>query len=236
MLTLLAKAKQAGQLQSGPEQIISVAEVLEETDAAAIRQAFQRDLLHQVYQCTEGFLGATCAHGTLHLNEDLVKVEKEWIDNRRFVPVITDFCRTAQPIVRYRMGDILVERAQPCPCGSPFLALEKIEGREDDVFYLPSFATGEPVPVFADFIRRCILFAPDIREYRVVQMSGALIYVYMDDPDRHREGVHREFETLFLEFGVRMPEIQYFDYAARPPGDGKLCRVKSLMKQDGARL
>lgn len=50
--------------------------------------------------------------------------------------MVTDLERKAQPIIRYRLNDILVERKEPCGCGSPFLALEKIEGREDDVFFL----------------------------------------------------------------------------------------------------
>ena len=72
----------------------------------------------------------------LHLNEDIVYIEREYLDDRRFVPVVTDLERKAQPIIRYRLNDILVERKEPCGCGSPFLALEKIEGREDDVFFL----------------------------------------------------------------------------------------------------
>ena len=70
---------------------------------------------------------------------------------------MTDLERKAQPIIRYRLNDILVERKEPCGCGSPFLALEKIEGREDDVFSFKG-KDGRNVPVFPDFIRRCILF------------------------------------------------------------------------------
>ncbi|MFN3432145.1 MAG: F390 synthetase-related protein, partial [Candidatus Sericytochromatia bacterium] len=71
MLRFLAEAKAAGTLTIAPEKIVSVAEVLDPLDEAAIAEAFGQRV-HQVYQCTEGFLAATCAHGTLHLNEDLV--------------------------------------------------------------------------------------------------------------------------------------------------------------------
>ena len=34
-------------------------------------------------------------------------VEKEWLDDTRFQPIITDMRRTVQPVVRYKMNDIL---------------------------------------------------------------------------------------------------------------------------------
>ena len=44
-----------------------------------------------------------------------------------FYPIITDFKRTSQPIYRYRLNDILVEEKSPCPCGSVFTRIAKIE-------------------------------------------------------------------------------------------------------------
>lgn len=40
------------------------------------------------------------------------------IDERRFTPVITDFTRQTQPIVRYKLDDVLVVSDKPCPCGT----------------------------------------------------------------------------------------------------------------------
>src|SRR5699024_2207014 len=103
----------------------------------------------------EGFLGCTCQHGTLHLNEDIVHIEKEWLDDNRFIPIITDFTRQTQPIVRYRLDDILIQRKDPCPCGSHFTAIKYIEGRCDDVLILPG-KNGQPVTLFADLCSRVI--------------------------------------------------------------------------------
>ncbi|NKF33203.1 hypothetical protein HER21_43035, partial [Pseudomonas sp. BGM005] len=83
-------------------------------------------------QCTEGFLAHTCERGVIHLNEDGVLVEREALDGERFTPIVTDLRRRAQPIVRYRLGDVLRERREPCPCGSALTAIERIEGREGD--------------------------------------------------------------------------------------------------------
>lgn len=87
-----------------------------------------------LYQATEGFLGAPCRHGTLHLNEDWLIVERRPLDRRgRFQPVVTDLARTTQPVVRQRLDDILLARG-PCPCGSPLLAVERVEGRLGDAW------------------------------------------------------------------------------------------------------
>ena len=94
-------------------------------------------------------------HGTVHLNEDLLVIEREVIDaaSGRFVPIVTDLWRTSQAVIRYRMGDVLVPRRGPCPCGSVLAGVERIEGREDDVLTLPEARGESLLPVFADAVR-----------------------------------------------------------------------------------
>lgn len=172
VLRLLAAARAGGRLRLAPERVFSVAEVLDAHDEAAIAAAFARPV-HQIYQAAEGFLGLTCAAGRMHLNEDLLVIEKEYVDRAtgRFVPVVTDLHRQTQAIVRYRMGDVLVEAREPCSCGSPFLAIERIEGRFDDVLALRQFPPGEGLaPLFADYVTRAVLGAsPAISDFRCVQ-------------------------------------------------------------------
>ena len=92
LLVRLAHAQNDGRIAIRPQRIFSVAEVLSDEDEALISQAFGIRL-DQVYQCTEGLFGQTCAQGTLHLNEDWLIVEKEWLDDTRFIPIITDLKR-----------------------------------------------------------------------------------------------------------------------------------------------
>jgi putative adenylate-forming enzyme len=147
VLRVLSSAYKTGSLQVKPTKIYSCAEVLTDLDKLHIESAFKLRI-GQIYQATEGFLGITCNAGTLHLNEDLLAVQKEQllqndtyiVDNGhdlRFIPVVTDFNRHTQPILRYRVDDILVERKDPCRCGSPFTALDRIEGRLEDSFQIP---------------------------------------------------------------------------------------------------
>ncbi|WP_010095579.1 F390 synthetase-related protein, partial [Burkholderia ubonensis] len=165
VLCSLAVAVREGRLAVRPARVIAVAEVLEPLDRVLLAETFGR--VDEVYQATEGFLGATCTHGTLHLNEAFLHVEPQWLDDTRFVPVITDFTRSTQPIVRYRLDDVLAVRRAPCPCGSPALAIERIEGRCDDMLVLPA-RDGTPRTVFADVCARALAQALPLRaDYRL---------------------------------------------------------------------
>lgn len=197
-----------------PKKIISVAEVLTEKDERFIKKAFNKEIIHQVYQCTEGFLAYTCKYGNIHVNEDIVKIEKEEIDKERFIPIITDFYRKAQPIIRYRLNDVLVSTNKKCECKCPFMIIDKIEGREDDIFIFESSLLKEKeVQVYSDFISRCLVYVPDITNYRVVQTDKKHIIVYIDNMDKViTENITKEFKRLSERKKFRMPEIEFKEY------------------------
>ena len=94
LLLVLAKKIEEGELKVSVKRIISVAEILEKADEEYIKKQFNQKIIHQIYQATEGFLACTCEYGHLHLNEDLIKFDKKYIDEKRFYPIITDFRRT----------------------------------------------------------------------------------------------------------------------------------------------
>lgn len=167
------------------------------------------------------------------MNEDIVHIEKEFIDpaTRRFVPIITDFSRTSQPIIRYRLNDILTEAALPCACGSPFTAIERIEGRCDDTLYFTQLHTGEAVPVFPDFVTRSVIAAsPDIEHYRVVQQGDGTMEVSLRlGGSAVLEQVETDVRSELMKLGERLectlPEIRFVPYTFEP-GITKLRRVE----------
>ncbi len=152
-----------------PRRIISVAEVLDELDRGRIELGFGLQV-EQIYQATEGLLGMSCERGTVHLNEPYVLVEPEWQDaaRTRFIPVVTDLWRRTQPVIRYRLNDVLQIRRTPCECGRVATALKAIEGRSDDVLWLDG--PGGPVAVFPDLITRVVITTlADLDDFRVVE-------------------------------------------------------------------
>jgi phenylacetate-CoA ligase len=127
-------------------------------------------------------IAATCAHGSLHIQEDIIAVQCEPIpgDPARVMPIVTDLWRIVQPIVRYRLNDILTLNPAPCACGSDFRVIARIEGRRDDVFDFPTRA-GPARPVFPDLIRRMILLgSAEIADYQATQERCGQLRVYLD--------------------------------------------------------
>lgn len=173
VLRALAEEKLNGNLAISPNKVISAAEVLEPQDKQLIKKAFKS--LGEVYQATEGFLAATCPLGTLHLNEEFIYIEPKWLDEDRFIPIITDFTRETQPIVRYQLDDILVRSKTPCACGRQGMPLSHIEGRQDDQLVLTD-EQERPITIFADFCSRIIANTlPLTSDYRLVQKTPQLI-------------------------------------------------------------
>lgn len=212
MLTILAKIKEQGYLNINPKKIISVAEILEDRDREYIKKCFSMNIIHQVYQATEGFLAYTCEYGNLHLNEDIIKFEKDYIDEKRFYPIITDFKRSSQPFVNYHLNDILVEMEERCSCGSALQRIEKIEGRSDDIFKFYN-NKGNLISIFPDFIRRCLLFIDDIREYQIFQTDYNRIEVaILEIKEEQKEKIEKEFDKLFKNFNIENVKIKFISY------------------------
>ena len=193
-------------------ELVSVAEILEEPDQQSIQEGFGLKKVDQVYQATEGFLACSCAYGNLHLNEDIVHVDKHYLDDRRFYPIITDFKRTSQPIFQYELNDILVENPEPCPCGSVFTRIDRIEGRSDDIFIFEN-AAGQSVEVFPDFIRRCLLLVDGIGEYQVAQKKDYSLTIAIEHRSQQREDeLVQQFQNLATDKGFLMPAISFEGY------------------------
>lgn len=240
VLLAIARAAANGAIAVHPEKVYAVAEVLEERDAGRIAADLGQERIHQLYQCTEGFLAHTCEQGVLHLNEDVVLIEREPLGDGRFVPIVTDLRRRAQPIVRYRLGDVLRVRDAPCPCGSALTALARIEGREGDTLRLPG-RDGGVVDVFADLVTRALVYADGVAEYRVVQTGSRALEVGIEAAAGTpvavvRASVATELGSLADRLGAARPELRFVPYVPDP--GTKLRRVERRWRgeQDDAQL
>lgn len=225
VLRALALVVEAGDLRIAPKKVISVAEVLEAQDRALLARVF--GAVGEIYQATEGFLATSCEHGTLHLNEEFLRVEPQWLDDRRFTPLITDFTRQTQPIVRYRLDDVLVRRAEPCPCGRIGMALAAIEGRCDDQLLLPG-RDGRPQRVFADLCSRIIANTlPLTADYRLVQHGERDLELCADGEAAALERCRDALAENFARQGVAVDQLRWrlVSQAVAHPFDRKRRRI-----------
>lgn len=236
MLRMITEWQVNKHIHITPEKIISVAEVLEDIDKNYIEAIFQQTL-HQVYQATEGFLATTCSYGVLHMNEDLLAIQKEYLDKDKgiFVPIITDFTRRTQPLIRYRLNDLLIEKSTPCPCGSHFLALERIDGRCDDIFFGIHKQTGEKHMLFPDFIRRSIMLSSDdILEYKVTQKELLLIDIKLkvkSETAGIEVKVMLELKKLWKKYLLVIPQFTFSEYDLIA-SEHKRKRIENAVKEN----
>ena len=217
VLRQIASAKPAG---LRPSQVVSVAETLEPDDEALVREAFGRPV-EQIYQATEGLLAVSCPAGRLHLNEAHVHVEPEWIDHQRFHPVVTDFTRTTQYVVRHRLDDVLLAAPGPCPCGRPGRSIRAVLGRADDVLTL------DHVPVYPDVLRHAVALAGDLGDYRVEQHGTEWRLATTGGSSGATERVATEIGRLAQRLGTRAPVVVPMAWPVEAP-DAKRRRIRRI--------
>lgn len=214
-----------------PEQVISVAEVLEPQVAERISAAFAV-AVDQIYQCTEGLLAVSCREHRMHVQEDLVAIQWEAGPVAGLVtPVVTDLWRRAQPIVRYRLNDLVRLTEDRCECGSSFRVIEAVEGRADDVLVFDG-VDGSTRAVAPDFARRAVLLAdPGIEDYEFVQVSGSRVTVRIvlragADGDAVVGAVEREVRATLDTLGCAPVYVDVTCCAALIRSGSKLRRVR----------
>jgi len=115
--------------------------------------------------------------GALHINEAEFIAEvldshtgREVSDGQTGELVITNLGRTASPVIRYRTGDIVVRRSEPCRCGRTWARLEGgILSRADDMVNIRG------VNVYPVGIESVVRRLTEVVEFRsVVSRQGSM--------------------------------------------------------------
>lgn len=219
---LLASEQEAGRLHLNPALVVLSAEGLALGEYDRIAKAFNAKVRHS-YAATEcPFISYSCAHGWLHVNSDWLVLEPVDADYRP-VPLgeqshtvlISNLANRVQPIIRYDLGDAILQRPDACPCGNPLPAV-RVQGRAADVLTFPT-ERGEQVKIAPlafefDHIRGVELFqivqtAPTSLRVRLRPATGA-------DPDRVWQAVHTAIARLLT--GHKLDHVTV-ERAEEPP-------------------
>jgi putative adenylate-forming enzyme len=210
------------------QNVFSGAEVLDPLDREVI-EGEGRARVREIYMATEGLFGVACPHGHLHLAEDAVHFEWEVPapGSALRLPLVTDFTRRAQAMIRYRMNDLLSLSQAPCPCGSVLQRVERIEGRQDDVFWLRG-ADDHWAMVTPDVVRNAIVDAsPAVRDFRAIQLGESLVRIELDKglaPGIYEKVVH-DLRARLVAMQLAPVEIAV-SLGIAPAMDRKLRRVR----------
>ncbi|WP_409439875.1 F390 synthetase-related protein [Psychromonas sp. GE-S-Ul-11] len=229
--TILIGSAQAIQLCAAhhqgltPRTIISAAEVLTKEDEHFIEQAFNRPV-KQVYQCTEGFLACSDANNVMRWNEDNIYIEHHWLNAEKtlFSPIITDFRRKTQPVVRYLLDDIIEVGDEK----GVFEPIKSIMGRSSDILHLQE--GNQSASILPDLIYRTVSYISDeLIDYKVTQTNSNTIEI---ETEHWFEEIKQGLSTLFLKQGIKHT---IFIQKTAPKWDlnSKKRRVINLYRQKG---
>lgn len=149
---LLAQERSAGRLRARPREIWTGGESLSPAMRRCIAQSFGCPVVDS-YGASEFFtIASECRCGHLHLNSDWVILEPVDARGRPVAPDepsdtvwLTNLANHVQPLIRYDLGDRILVRSQPCPCGSTLPVIE-VQGRCDDTLWFDG-SDGRRVPV-----------------------------------------------------------------------------------------
>jgi phenylacetate-coenzyme A ligase PaaK-like adenylate-forming protein len=150
--SLLATEQEAGRLRIKPALMALSAEGLAPAEYDRIAEAFEATVGNS-YASTEcPFLSYGCEERWLHVNADWVAFEPVDADYRptpvgepSHTVLISNLANRIQPILRYDLGDSVLVRPDPCPCGNPLPAI-RVQGRAGDVLRLTT-ADGRDVAI-----------------------------------------------------------------------------------------
>lgn len=196
VLALLAGEQSAGRLNIQPFVLCSLGEGLDETARQKIESAFPKSHLVDIYAASEFLcIGFECSQHWQHANSDWVLLEPVDADNRP-VPagqpstnvLLTNLANRAQPILRYRLGDSVTFRPEPCPCGNPLPAF-RVAGRTDETMIFPSQTAGS-VAVLPMAIASVVEQAPGVLRYQIIQTAPDQLKVRLEvEPGAERQAV-----------------------------------------------
>jgi phenylacetate-CoA ligase len=239
---VLAQEQLAGRLRIAPRLVFTSSEVLTAETRRMVVAAWGQEPFDQ-YAATEvGGLAAECTrHSGLHLFEDQAIVEVVDQENRPMpagmygekVLISVLFSRTL-PLIRYELTDSLCLATTPCACGRPFALVQGIQGRAEDVVYLPT-ADGGEVGIRPLVFHRVLDIVPS-SGWQVVQETDGLTVLLSGtletlDEVALADAVRRELATQ----GAGATPIRIRRVAANPRGAaGKAPLVRSSTPRNPA--
>ncbi|MDO9167032.1 MAG: phenylacetate--CoA ligase family protein [Rhodoferax sp.] len=184
-LELLAGEQAAGRLHLKPVLVESAGESMTADAGSRMAAAFGCEI-HNAYGASEfPCFALSCSHGWLHVSSDWAILEPV-DENFRPTPageasytvLLTNLANRIQPIIRYDLGDSVLARPDPCPCGSHLPAI-RVAGRRDDVLRL-SASDGRTVAVLPLAIGAIIEETPGVHRSQLIQVGPATIRLRLE--------------------------------------------------------
>lgn len=214
------------------QAIITASEELTPGMRSVMEQAFGCKIFEEYSTVENAIFASECDRGRLHVSPDVAVVEILEPDGSPCAPgvagevVVTTLSRTYHPLVRFRLGDVAIWDAEPCPCGRHMPVIKEVVGRIEDVVVGPD---GRQMVRFHG------IFAgqPHVREGQIIQETLGRIRVKVVPlegfgPNDINDITHRMYKRLGQ--GVEI-FVEPVDHIPRTTS-GKFQAVVSLLHKD----
>lgn len=237
---LLALEQLAGRLHIAPKQVDTSAETLKKEAREAIEKAWCVKPF-ETYASTEtGVIASECeAHNGLHIYEDLIIIEVVDNDNKPVKQgeygnkiLATVLWSRTVPLIRYEISDHVKLSTQPCPCGRTFTLIEEIQGREENVIYLPGQSGGE-VRIEPDIFFDNMVPLP-IDGWQVVQEQEDTLkfLILRPQPNFNETEFLKKMTDEFVKRGAKPPTLKVENITElRHTKLGKVITIQALKKE-----
>ena len=198
-----------------PHVVYSCAMPLSDRGRSLVQQAFGVPALDVYVSAELGPLAWECAdnHGVWHINDDVQIIEILDDQDRRLPDgdvgqvVVTQLSCAAQPLIRYRIGDLAARLPSRCTCGRGLGLMTAVQGRTRHVIYMPDgrvlhgTVLSTVLKVFPEVARwQARQTAPDQIRILVVPTShwseGSAAAIVKKLAERLGAGVRYEVETV----------------------------------------
>lgn len=234
VVSLLAGEKEARRLRVNPVLVVVTAEGLAEEEYGRIAKAFGAKV-GNVWGSTE-IAGAaySCNQGWLHVIRDWTIIEPVDADYRPTPPgeqshtiLVSNLANQVQPILRYDLGDSILMRPDPCPCGNPLPAI-RVQGRSADML---TFSKPDGRQVAIPPLTLEVDNVPGVELSQVVQTTPTnlrvrLLLVAGTDADRVWQTVQGEITRLLAEHGLEQVTVER---AGEPPEQSRGGKYRTVI-------
>lgn len=243
MLALLAEERHAGRLTIAPSCLWSGGECLPPGMRVRIERAFGARVIDEygASECMSIAFG--CDAGWLHVNADWVLLEPVDDAHRPTPPgepsrtaLLTNLANRVQPIIRYDLGDSVLVKPEPCPCGSLLPAI-RVEGRHDDIVALAG-PDGRVVRLPPLALATVVEDAVPGRRFQVVQSAASRLLLRLDTGTvRDRAEARRAAVTALRRYLARqsLPNVDVLPDRSAPCADPVSGKLREVIVAPGAR-
>ncbi len=223
MARVLADEQIAGRLKIRPRAVFSASEVLTVQVRQLIHRAWGIWPFNEYAATETASIAAECEqHQNLHLFEDLVIPEVVDENNNPVSPdeygakllVTVLFSRTL-PLIRYEISDRVKLSEAICPCSRPFALISDIEGRMEDVLYIPD-NSGKLIRIHPIFFHKILDPLPS-NGWQVIQETDRLrLLIAGDQKTVNQNDLIRILSKGLENSGAIAPPIQIEFVSAIP--------------------